>query len=79
MHEEADKREYLPVKPMRVPSKYLAQGGRNANTATIAEEDRDDEDAAQHGDAGASGAGPCVAGEFCAALDIVHCSTHSER
>jgi len=72
-----------PVKPMRTPStrrkgtvrRMLV--GRDTATATIAEEDWDDEDAAQHGDAGTSGAGgsgagaPCVAGEFRAALDTL--------
>ncbi|KIM50270.1 hypothetical protein SCLCIDRAFT_34456 [Scleroderma citrinum Foug A] len=51
--------------------------GRGATTATIAEEDQDDEDAAQHGytsacSTGLSGAGaPCVAGKFRTALDTL--------
>ena len=50
--------------------------GRNATTATIAKEDRDGEDAPQHGDTTASGAGarragsPCV-GRVRAALDTL--------
>jgi len=72
-----------PVKPMRAPSTRRKGTvrrmpvGRDTATATIAEEDRDDEDGAQHGDAGTSGAGgsgagaPCVAGEFRAALDTL--------
>lgn len=46
-------------------------------SSTTAGEDRDDKDAAQHGDAGASGAvasgarAPCVAGEFRVALDTL--------
>ena len=71
-----------PVKPMRAPSTRRKGTvrrmpvGRDATTATIAEEDRDN-DNAQHGDASASGVGatgvgaPCVKGEFYAALDTL--------
>ncbi|KIM61323.1 hypothetical protein SCLCIDRAFT_1181769 [Scleroderma citrinum Foug A] len=72
-----------PVKPMRAPStrrkgtmRHMPVG-HGAATATIAKEDWDDKDAAQHSYTGASSTGssgagaPCVAGEFCAALDTL--------
>ena len=60
-----------PVKPMRTPSTQCKGTmrqmpvGHDTTTATIAKEDQDDKDAAQHGDAGTSGAGGSEAGALC--------------
>ena len=71
-----------PIKPTGAPSTWhrgtlrRIPVGCDATTATIAEEDRDDDDA-QHGNAGASEVGatrvgaPCVMGGFHAALDTL--------